>query len=99
MLSGKFIFDGYTPATGSELYISDGTSAGTVLVSDINPGTAGSSPGQMASLNDGFLYFSADDGVHGRELWRTNGTPAGTTLVKDIEPGPQGSFDAGPWYF
>lgn len=93
VLSGKFIFNGYTPATGSELYITDGTSAGTFLVSDINPGPAGSSPGLMASLNDGFLYFSADDGVHGRELWRTNGTLAGTTFVKDIEPGPQSSFD------
>ena len=45
VLAGKFIFDGYTPATGSELYISDGTSAGTILVRDINPGIAGSSPG------------------------------------------------------
>jgi ELWxxDGT repeat protein len=95
VLSGKFIFDGYTPTTGSELYMTDGTSAGTVLVSDINPGAAGSSPRQMASLNDGFLYFTADDGVHGRELWRTNGTPGGTTLVKDIEPGPLGSLDGG----
>ncbi|MEP6951529.1 MAG: ELWxxDGT repeat protein [Ginsengibacter sp.] len=93
LLSGKFIFTGYTPATGTEVYITDGTSAGTVLVSDINPGAAGSAPGLMALLN-GFLYFAATRPAEGRELWRTDGTPGGTTLVKDIQPGPVGSFAA-----
>jgi len=85
LLSGKIIFKGSIPATGSELYITDGTPGGTGLVSDINPGTASSNPKNFTLLN-GFLYFTADDGSHGKELWRTNGTSAGTTLVKDIDP-------------
>src|SRR5450631_644142 len=91
-LSGSVIFRGSTAATGSELYITNGTPGGTFLVKDINSGAASSAPENFSLLN-GFIYFAADDGIHGRELWRTDGTLAGTTLVKDIEPGAVGSFD------
>lgn len=74
-------------ATGKELYVSDGTPAGTNLVLDINPG-AGDSVGGLAGIAfGGYVYFGADDGTNGIELWRSNGTAAGTTLVKDIAPG------------
>lgn len=93
LLSGsELIFGGSTPATGSEIYITDGTVTGTKLVDDIYPGTASSAPGQMASLH-GFVYFPASRPAEGRELWRTDGTPGGTTLVADIETGPASSFD------
>lgn len=92
LLSGKLIFQGSTPATGAELYVTDGTPAGTVLISDINTGAGSSTPENFTLLN-GFIYFTADDGTRGRELWRTNGTAAGTTLVKDIQPGAAGSFN------
>ena len=36
--------------TGAELWKSDGTAAGTVLVKDINPGAGGSGPTNLASL-------------------------------------------------
>ncbi|MBN1446447.1 MAG: PKD domain-containing protein, partial [Bacteroidetes bacterium] len=35
----------------------------------------------------GYMYFTADDGIHGTELWRSNGSTAGTTLVADIQAG------------
>jgi ELWxxDGT repeat protein len=89
VLAGKFIFKGSTPATGSEIYVFDGTTVS--LVSDINPGAPGSDPGPMALLN-GFLYFAASRPAEGKELWRTNGTPAGTTLVKDIDAAATSSF-------
>jgi ELWxxDGT repeat protein len=91
LLSGKLIFRGSTAATGSELYSTDGTPAGTVLVKDINTtGTIGSGPADFALMN-GFFYFSAATLAQGRELWRTDGTGAGTTLVKDIVAGIEGS--------
>lgn len=85
-LNGKFIFAATTPATGTELFITDGTPAGTLLLSDINAGTASSNPGEGAMLN-GILYFTADRLAEGRELWRTDGTPGGTAIVKDIVTG------------
>jgi ELWxxDGT repeat protein len=53
---------------GYELWKSDGTSAGTVLVKDINPGTNNSFPNSFINLNN-TLYFAADDGTNGKELW------------------------------
>src|SRR5207248_1354608 len=71
---------------GTELWTSDGTAAGTVLVKDINPGSSSSYPYSLTAVN-GKLFFTANDGVHGQELWRSDGTAAGTSLGKDINPG------------
>ncbi len=90
LVSGKLIFRGITTASGSEMYITDGTSVGTTLVKDIYPGIESSAPADFSLLN-GFVYFSAVTLTEGRELWKTNGTNAGTTLVKDIVAGPIGS--------
>ncbi len=54
---------------GEELWRSNGTAAGTVLVKDIWPGSIGSIPDQLTNVN-GVLYFRAFDGVHGQEVWR-----------------------------
>src|SRR5262245_5797505 len=67
--------------TGIELWKTDGTAAGTVLVKDILPGPGNSYPRFLSNVN-GTLYFLADDGVSGRELWRSDGTAAGTNVVK-----------------
>lgn len=77
-------------AHGSELWKTDGTEAGTVLVKDINPGTPGSYPSDLANVN-GTLYFAADDGTHGIELWKSDGTEAGTVLVADLAAGSDSS--------
>jgi ELWxxDGT repeat protein len=68
------------------LWKSDGTSSGTVLVQDINPGAGSSSPSNLTNVK-GTLYFRAYDGSHGFELWKSDGTSSGTALVQDIYPG------------
>jgi ELWxxDGT repeat protein len=78
---------------GYELWKSNGTAAGTMMLKDINSGGGGSYAGSLTNVN-GTLYFGADDGVHGSELWKSDGTAAGTTLVADINPGA-GSSDIG----
>src|SRR5262245_24558144 len=83
-----------TPQTGYELWKSDGTEAGTVLVKEIWPGSTGSFPDSLVDV-DGTLFFTAGDGVAGRELWKSDGTKAGTVRVKDIRPGPLGSSPGG----
>jgi len=82
-VGGVLYFQADNGANGYELWRSDGTEAGTALVKDINPGTAGSSPGYLTDVG-GVLYFRADNGTNGHELWKSDGTEAGTVLVKDI---------------
>ena len=64
--------------------VTDGTTAGTHLVKDINP-NSGSSV-HFVSVGD-TLLSAANDGTHGSEPWTTDGTTAGTYLIKDINPG------------
>lgn len=89
-LDGTLFFVAPDDEHGLELWKSDGTPEGTVLVRDIRGGPNSSSPRSLMSVG-GILYFTADDGLHGRELWRSDGAPEGTVLVRDIEPGPDSS--------
>ena len=85
-VNGTLYFAASTIASGSELWKSDGTDVGTVLVKDISTGIFGSGPANLTNVN-GTLFFSANDGVNGAELWKSNGTAAGTVLVENINPG------------
>jgi ELWxxDGT repeat protein len=76
---------------GRELWKSDGTAAGTVLLKDLNP-TGDCSPQGFTDVN-GSLFFSAYDDTHGWELWKTDGTAANTVLVKNISA----AGDSSPW--
>ena len=83
---GAVLFNGTDAGGDSELWRTNGTVAGTVRVTDINP-TSGSNP-KLLGASTTAVYFSAWDGVTGGELWRTDGTAEGTALVRDIQPGP-----------
>lgn len=86
---GKAYFAATDGSNGIELWVSDGTEAGTKLLKDINPGAGASQPDYF-TLYQGKLYFAAT-GPAGRELWASDGTEAGTVQVKDIYPGTTGS--------
>jgi len=91
VMGGELYFRANQPDTGYELWKTDGTPSGTVLVKDIWPGRAGSIPVHLGIM-EGILYFRAEDQEHGQELWRSDGTGEGTWLVKDFVPGPEHSF-------
>ena len=82
-------------AGGIDLWKTDGTTAGTVMVKHIesaNVGSSGTQPAQDLqnwSAQGNLLMFSADNGVGGSELWRSDGTAAGTFQVKNIDTGLQ----------
>lgn len=78
-----------TPEYGTELWVTDGTAKGTLMVRDLYPGGASSEPRNLF-LYKGYLYFSARDPEGGFELFRSDGTPEGTGLFKEINTG-QGS--------
>ena len=93
-VGGTLFFTTDDGASGQELWKTDGTEAGTVLVKDIRPGSAASVPNSLLNLN-GTLLFAANDGASGAELWRSDGTAAGTTLLKDIFAGGSSSTPFG----
>ncbi len=95
-VNGMLYFSASDGPDGRELWKSDGTEAGTVMVKDINPNTGfyqdgnirrgDSNPTNLFNFN-GALYFVATDGANGNELWKSDGTEAGTVIVRDIFPG------------
>jgi len=69
--------------TGQELWKTDGTAAGTVIVKNIMPGALSSSPKNLTNIN-GTLYFSAIGLTTGRELYTSNGQSCSTNMVQDL---------------
>ena len=88
---GELFFVADDGTSGFELWKSDGTTAGTVLVKDINPGGVGSIPVDFTEIG-GELFFVANDGTTGLELWvvRPNieGIIARLQAIVDNNPGP-----------
>ena len=70
-----------------ELWKSDGTDVGTVMVKDIHSGVNPSYPHELTAVGS-TLYFAASDGSSGWKLWKSDGSSSGTLMVKDITPGP-----------
>jgi ELWxxDGT repeat protein len=99
-IAGLWYFRGFDAEGDAEIYVSDGTPAGTHQLAEINDQASafhveftgmlfGANP--LADLG-GTLLFQAEDGVSGHELWKTDGTAAGTQQVADVFPGPAGSL-------
>src|SRR5437667_295325 len=93
------LFQAKSASYGYELWVTNGTTAGTSLVKTIYSG-GNALPQNLTYLGNSShkVVFSATDGAsqsHGFELWVTNGTSAGTYLVADLNPGPSSSNPAG----
>ncbi len=78
-----------TPGTGEEVWVSDGTPAGSRLLTDIRAGELGSQPRILGRFGD-LMFFAGrgSDGSGGAstwQLWRSDGSAAGTFLLRDLE--------------
>ncbi len=73
------LFNAFTPALGGELYKSDGTAAGTVLLNDIAPGPDWSFPNAFLYKNK-VNYFINDNAI-GTALLKSDGTAAGLKRI------------------
>ncbi len=86
-------------STGRELWASDGTEAGTMLVRDVVPGTAGSNPRELTAFNNKLYFVAASDNVFRTdELWSSDGTPAGT-VSQEIDTRTVGADISNPLLF
>jgi len=83
---GSKVFFQATDAThGTELWITDGTSAGTALVKDINP-NGGTSQYVVGAIGS-FAISVVTDTSSARSIWRSDGTAAGTVRFASL-PAP-----------
>lgn len=94
-VNGKLYFSAEDPIQfGRELWTSDGTEGGTVMVKDIRVGSdlygvpLSGSPENLTEIG-GTLFFSVVDDLNDREIWTSQGTAATTNLLKNINPGTQ----------
>jgi len=85
VFGNRVLFAANDGTTGSELFISDGTSAGTFLVKNITTGNANTYFYSGAVLN-GVAYFFAGSSPTDLKLWKSDRTSAGTVMVKDFDP-------------
>jgi ELWxxDGT repeat protein len=81
----RFFFSANDGVHGAELWTSDGTPEGTILVKDAVPGAASSSPRQITAAPGGAYFVGTAAGRS--QLWWTDGTEAGTRLVKELAGG------------
>lgn len=85
-VNGRLYFSAEDAAHGAELWVSDGTEAGSRRLVDLNPGAGSSYPSLFTKLGNN-VFFIAADSAHGLEPWVTNGTEAGTFRLADVWPG------------
>ena len=98
VLGNEVFFAAADGDNGKELWATDGTTLwptgdtlGARLVTDLNPGTADSSPSSLTVVGTE-LYFAAYTPGSGVELWKTDGQQVGTQPIAEIAAGISGSY-------
>lgn len=83
---GKYYFAASDSIHGNEVWMSDGTEAGTVLLKDIRPGTLSSTTSVNRPFFSfaGYVYFLASPDASPLRLYVTNGTTAGTNIAAQL---------------
>ncbi len=88
--AGRVFLSAEDAAGDVELWVSDGTTAGTVRFVDLRVG--GSSSPRDLTVSGGQLFFVASDDATGTELYVSDGTVAGTGLFRELRPGPDSGY-------
>ncbi|MEM8964448.1 MAG: hypothetical protein AAGD38_23380, partial [Acidobacteriota bacterium] len=87
-LGDRVVFAGQESTFGAEPWVSDGTSAGTILLDDLLGGDTGLAPEFLGSTDE-IAVFQVFRGITS-DIWATDGTPEGTESIALL------SFPSGP---
>lgn len=80
----KTYFTAEDATHGEELWVTDGTVAGTKMVKDIYPGEISSDVKYITRFNDKVVFQATANEDDGAELWISDGTEEGTYMLLDI---------------
>ena len=87
-LNGVVYFSATNGTNGFELWKTDGTESGTVMVKDINAGS-----GNTFSTDTPIVVFNNElFFMYNTKLWKSDGTESGTVEIKDFENYTKGIF-------
>lgn len=87
VFNDRAFFTADNGANGNEIWATDGTTGGTVLVKDVEPGPLGSFSliVDAAILTNKFIFPVTDFLGSRYELWESDGTTAGTKLFRSFD--------------
>ncbi|HZN65573.1 MAG TPA: PKD domain-containing protein, partial [Tepidisphaeraceae bacterium] len=94
-LGDRLLFTAWDGNGPNDLFVTDGTDAGTTRLSTNQTALPGIH-GQLTPFN-GAVYYSAHDAAGNQELWKSDGTAAGTALVKELGPNHATGFANRIW--
>lgn len=82
----------------TELYVSDGTAAGTRRVEELNP-FGDATVAEMTAVGDTLYFVLTDPHTFAHALWKSDGTAGGTHVVHNFvqvqDPGPEDLVEMG----
>ncbi len=80
-VGGRAILSSNDGVYGQELWASDGTELGTIMIKDISPGAASSLFSGRGADDGSFVYFLVKPDGGSWQLWKTDGTSGGTSVI------------------
>ena len=78
----KAYFTPVESTTGQEVWVTDGTAAGTHITADVYPGQGGN-PIMLGVLGTDLIFFESTSDTN-RQIFKTDGTAAGTVVLSNF---------------
>ena len=83
VVNDKLFFQGNNDC-GYEIWVTDGTANGTMLLKDIHPSFDDNNIEDIVELNGKAIFTASDSNWKKKEIYFSDGTKNGTSLLKDI---------------